>query len=352
MTGTSFFDNGRTGEHLPVTLRLLDQGLEIRDCQDGLMLALWAFDDITADRPPGTAAEQILLRNRMDPEDSLSVGDAAVLAHFRPHRKRKRTPALKPRANFRRLSLTLLALLLSLIGLYEAALSGARPLSHLAPPSWQRALGARMATPLIKEMGGSCHNPDGLAVLDALSRRFNESAAASLPMAITIVRNPGLSSLVLPDGEIIVSAGLLREAGNGDALAALLAHQLAHALLGHSMEQALRHAGFGLFFLLMDDGVSQERRLAALLGLPFSRQAETEADALARRLLEQAAISAQSTSNFFHTLMAREKSKGSQIDFLAAHQIPERRADPGPPALFVRPALTAEQWTRLASICD
>lgn len=342
MSDKGFFDNGRTGERLAVRLRAIDQGLEIRDGQDGLMLALWSHGDIVAvGRRRKTS---LVLASRSDPGDRLSVADPALIA-----RLGRSIPCLKPRRKrfpLRRLAIGLAATILALAVLYEGLLMGARPLALALPTSWEQELGARLAARLVAAYGGACQAPAGLAALASLGRRLTDDAQPPLPAHLQVVRSDHINAFILPGGQVILLSGLIREAGNADEVAAVVAHLLAHALAHHPTEQILRHAGFGLFFLLAGENAANP-----LSFLPFTRQAESEAEVAARRLLEQSAIPAQAMGNFFRRMALKEKTLGAAPDILSSHPFVDRRPDSGPSPPFTRPALTDGEWDSLRGIC-
>ena len=348
-----FFDNGRTGERVAVDLRAIANGLEIRDRRDGLMLALWAFDDIVAVGPKGRRARCLRLGSRSDAGDRLSVEDPALIDSLR-----QAVPRLAlPRFPWRRLGLAVLGLAglgLALALCYEGLLLVARPLANALPSSWEQALGERLAARLVAGYGGACRTAAGDAALAELARRFTETSVLRLPVTLQVVKSSRLNAFILPGGQIVLLSGLILEAAAADELAGVVAHLLAHSAAHHPTEQALRHAGVGLYLLLAGDrpGGSTESAANPLPDLPFTRQAESEADAMGRRLLEQAAIPAQPMGNFFRRMAQKEKVNGAPPDFLGNHPLPDKRPDPGPTPPFTRPALTDGEWASLRAICE
>lgn len=86
------------------------------------------------------------------------------------------------------------------------------------------------------------------ARLDSMFERLLEparqqtAAAATLPWTLTVVRLPDVEALALPGGQVVVSEAFIDERGLGDeALAFVLAHEMAHSILEHE-RQALTFA--------------------------------------------------------------------------------------------------------------
>ncbi len=109
------------------------------------------------------------------------------------------------------------------------------------------------------------------------------------------------NAFALPGNKIGVYTGLLKYAKNQDQLAAVMGHEVAHVISGHSNERVSSQMAtqVGLSLATVALGVSQSENngliLAALgLGaqygiiLPFSRKHETEADLIGLNLIAQA----------------------------------------------------------------
>jgi len=349
----AFFENGRTGERVAVDLRCIDKGLEIRDRQDGLMLALWAYRDIVTHRKKSSRRHNLCLGSRSDPADRLSIDDPALI-----ERLKRSVPALRSpdRRFWRRLlrgALGLAAVILGLAALYEGMLLGAKPIALSLPTAWDQALGRRLAARLVAGYGGACRTPAGLGALADLEQRFIQSAPPGRLLVLQVVKSDHLNAFILPGGQVILTSSLVRDSETPDDVAAAVALLLAHGEARHATEQTLRHAGLGLFLLLAGESSANAADISAnpLTGLSFSRQAEREADALARQILEQAAIPAQAMGNFFLRLAMTEKTTGMPVDFLSSHPMIDRHSESGPIPPFTRPALTGAQWASLRAIC-
>lgn len=61
---------------------------------------------------------------------------------------------------------------------------------------------------------------------------------------IYIIDSAELNAMVLPNGSIYVFSGLLKQVGFGDELAFVLSHEMAHAILKHSVNlfKSIYHA--------------------------------------------------------------------------------------------------------------
>ena len=349
----AFFENGRTGERVAVDLRSIDKGLEIRDRQDGLMLALWAYGDIIPHPRKNRRRQGLCLGSRSDPADRLFIDDPSLIERLKRSAPALRSRHWQVRRRLLAAALGLVVFILGLAVLYEAILLGAKPLALAMPAAWDQALGRRLAARLVAGYGGACRTPDGLAALADLEQRFSQNTPAGRPLILQVVKSAHLNAFILPGGQVILTSGLVRESGTADEMAAAVAFLLAHGLAGHATEQTLHHAGLGLVLLLAGDRSTDAAEISTnpLPALAFTRQEAREADTLARQILEQAAIPAQALGNFFRRLTLKEKSTGQPVDFLSSHPMIDRRTESGPIPPFTRPALTDGQWASLRAIC-
>ena len=108
---------------------------------------------------------------------------------------------------------------------------------------------------------------------------------------VSLIQSDQANAFCLPGGKIAVYTGILPIARNENALAAIMGHEIAHALLRHSAERMAQNKlvqlgsmATGLAISDMDD--QQQKAVMAVMGagaqygvlLPFSRDHESEAD--------------------------------------------------------------------------
>ena len=122
---------------------------------------------------------------------------------------------------------------------------------------------------------------------------------------IILISDSNKNAFSLPNGDIVINAGLIGDVKNEHELAGLLSHEIAHAILRHSSEvvslsdlaripsgflySAVAASGAGLvsgLFRWMAVEMAQPERL--LVELPTSRRLEGEADRVGIDLMAQA----------------------------------------------------------------
>ncbi len=108
---------------------------------------------------------------------------------------------------------------------------------------------------------------------------------------VSVIQSDQANAFCLPGGKIAVYTGIIPIAQNQDALAAIMGHEIAHALLRHSGERMAQQKLVQLGSMAAGVAVSdmdpqQQRAVMAVMGagaqygvlLPFSRDHESEAD--------------------------------------------------------------------------
>ncbi|WP_428427615.1 M48 family metallopeptidase [Pararhizobium sp.] len=141
----------------------------------------------------------------------------------------------------------------------------------------------------------------------------------------------GPNAFALPDGTLIITDELVDLSdGDTEMLFGVLAHEIGHVELEHSLRQIYRAAGMaGLIMLIAGDvGDSVEDLLVqggGLLALSYSRDAEAAADRHSVELMQKAGYDPAAIARFFEII---EKKLGdtSETNILSTHPgTPDRR---------------------------
>jgi Zn-dependent protease with chaperone function len=160
-----------------------------------------------------------------------------------------------------------------------------------------------------------------------------EPKQSGFPFNFTLLNQPEVNAFALPGGPMFVFTGLVKAADNEAQLAGVMAHELAHVILRHGTNQASKANLLQLPAMLAGviGGGSMLGQLAQLgvgLGansvlLKFSRDAETQADAMGARIMSDAGYNPIEMARFFEKLEAGGGSRGPQ--FLSDHPDPGNR---------------------------
>jgi predicted Zn-dependent protease len=129
-----------------------------------------------------------------------------------------------------------------------------------------------------------------------MGRRFN-AKAGSWAWEVNVIDAPMINAFCMPGGKIMVFTGILDKlALTDDELAAIIGHEIAHALLEHGRarmsESVLKNVGINLaaaYFGLSNLGTAALAQAAQLaVTLPYSRGHETDADLVGIELAARA----------------------------------------------------------------
>ncbi len=143
---------------------------------------------------------------------------------------------------------------------------------------------------------------------------------------VHVIDSPEMNAWCMPGGKIVVYTGLVKKLSlTDDELAAILGHEIAHALREHARERTSQALAanltldIGAALLGLNKG---GRDLAGLfyqvgIGLPFSRLHETEADRIGVELAARAGFDPYAASRVWQK-MARA-NKNAPPEFLSTH---------------------------------
>jgi predicted Zn-dependent protease len=122
-----------------------------------------------------------------------------------------------------------------------------------------------------------------------------------------------VNAFCLPGGKVAVFTGLLHVAEDDDQLAAVLGHEIAHALAHHSNERLARQMreGGGL--------------MAALRDRAYDRQQESEADHIGVFLMTFAGYKPEAAVTFWKHMKRLSDQRGSVPEILSDHPSDEHR---------------------------
>jgi predicted Zn-dependent protease len=150
---------------------------------------------------------------------------------------------------------------------------------------------------------------------------------------VNIVDSPQVNANCAPGGKIVVYTGLLtRLAPTDDELAGLIGHEIAHALREHTREQISQRVLADSAVRAAVQSTTRDPKLVGQVArfsadliflLPFSRQMESEADAIGLELAARAGFDPRKAANFWRKMQAA--GGASQPEFFTTHPSHERR---------------------------
>jgi len=158
------------------------------------------------------------------------------------------------------------------------------------------------------------------------------SDAPSWPWEVNTLTTKELNAYCMPGGKIMVYSGLVEQLDLTDAeLAAVIGHEMAHALREHSRErisrayaQQLALAGVAVVTGAGEGALSLANSVASVtFQLPHSREQESEADTIGLELMARAGYDPNSAVSVWKKMMSAEQ--GGTPQFLSTHPSPQTR---------------------------
>jgi predicted Zn-dependent protease len=148
---------------------------------------------------------------------------------------------------------------------------------------------------------------------------------------VAVIDSPEANAFCLPGGKMAVYTGIVPVAENTDALAAIMGHEIAHALLRHGAERMAQQklVQIGTMAAGMATGdmdPAQQQMVMAALGagtrygimLPFSRDHESEADYLGLMLAAAACYDPRAAIGLWER-MGRMSAGRAPPEFMSTH---------------------------------
>ncbi len=148
---------------------------------------------------------------------------------------------------------------------------------------------------------------------------------------VNVIQSDQANAFCLPGGKMAVYTGLIPVAQNADAVAVVMGHEIAHALLRHGAQrmsqQKLGQLGQMAGAMSGMDPQSQQMMQAAMgygFMLPYARKHETQADAVGLMLAAAACFDPQQSVPLWERMSAASGGR-APAEFSSTHPSPETR---------------------------
>lgn len=169
--------------------------------------------------------------------------------------------------------------------------------------------------------------------LIASSRVFRKDSAA-WQWEVNVISSPEVNAWCMPGGKMAVYTGLIEKLNVTDEeLAAVMGHEIAHALREHGRERASQQMaqqaliGIGAAILGIGNAGAQLANVVAdvTVGLPYARGFEQEADRIGVELAARAGYDPRAAISLWQKMA--KVSGGGPPQFLSTHPSPESRIE-------------------------
>jgi Zn-dependent protease with chaperone function len=233
----------------------------------------------------------------------------------------------------------------------------------MLPHSFTARMGKDVEAMLV-EKARVCAAPAGQAALSTMVARLLAADPKLPPLTIQVYDMSLVNAFTVAGGRVVLTRGLIGDAGNADEVAGVLAHEIGHAALLHPEAQLVRVLGLDIVLKLFSGGASGNTA-ASVAGLAAilrsSREAERDADGYARKLMQDAHLDPSGLKTFFEALLKKHGGAASENaaigsigNVFSTHPGLEERIQefkPLPAGASVKPVLSSAEWAALRDIC-
>jgi beta-barrel assembly-enhancing protease len=174
---------------------------------------------------------------------------------------------------------------------------------------------------------------DPTGYLDRVGQRIvSQTPYANMPWQFHLVDDPEINAFAIPGGHVYIHTGLINAARNSSEVAGVMAHEISHVVARHSTEQMSRQYGLQILAgLALGQNPGQIQQIATAIVAQgalarYSRDAETEADRLGARYMNDAGYDPRGMVTMFQTLIASRQSRPGAVEqFFSTHPLTEDR---------------------------
>lgn len=170
--------------------------------------------------------------------------------------------------------------------------------------------------------------------VNRIGQRLARNSGREIPYSFKVLDLREVNAFALPGGYIYVNRGLLETVGSDHELAGVLAHEIAHVALRHSVDQIQKAQRTGLLLGLLDifvGGRGTGGQLANLAGqlvgtglfMKHSRDAERAADRHGVQLMRRSGYDPVGMLTFLHRL--EQTNGGRSSGWFSSHPSLEER---------------------------
>ncbi|KAJ8388472.1 hypothetical protein AAFF_G00133480 [Aldrovandia affinis] len=174
-------------------------------------------------------------------------------------------------------------------------------------------------------------------VVKHLAQRNQDIAeVASVPWSVHVVDSPIMNAFVLPNGKVFIFTGMLEAVADIHQLTFILGHEMAHALIGHSAEQATMTHVVDFFSVILLTAIwaacprdslavvgqwIQTKLVQFMFHRPYSRKLEAEADKVGLQLAAKACADVRAGPVFWQQMEISDQLRGEPAvpEWLSTH---------------------------------
>jgi predicted Zn-dependent protease len=173
------------------------------------------------------------------------------------------------------------------------------------------------------------------AAVTEVGKRIAQASGENYNWEFTLFQSQEINAFCLPGGKVGVYTGILPTAQSNAGLAAILGHEVAHAVLKHGAERVSQQLLVTGVLMSLEQALSTRSSRAMIMGalglgvqfgvmLPYSRRDESEADHVGLIYMAKAGYDPHEAVSLWKRMASQEKS--APPEWLSTHPDSGRRA--------------------------
>ncbi|WKV12658.1 M48 family metallopeptidase [Marivirga harenae] len=146
---------------------------------------------------------------------------------------------------------------------------------------------------------------------------------------IYVLKSDQVNAFTAFNGQLFVFTGLIDQTETPEELAAVLAHELAHAEKRHVIKNLVKEIGLNSLILIISGGdpVIMQEITKLVVSSGFSRSMEKEADEYAIQYLKDAKINPNRLTQFFLKLKQKNREIPESLEWISSHPALKERIE-------------------------
>ena len=227
--------------------------------------------------------------------------------------------------------------LLLIAGIWQYDALVAWTATHISPETEARL--GRQVVDALRERGELIETGPAVDAVQEIGQRLTRDSRYDYRWLL--LDNEQINAFAAPGGVVVVHTGLIQAARSPEELAGVLAHEIQHVELRHSLQNMIHALGWASVLTVVLGDVSG---LAGVLiyqagATRFSRDLEREADEQGLLALHKAGIDASGMLTFFRRMQA---SKTLYVPLLSSHPATAERVERLEQTIRRQPSATVE----------
>lgn len=146
---------------------------------------------------------------------------------------------------------------------------------------------------------------------------------------IYVLNSDQVNAFTAFNGQLFVFRGLIEQTESPEELAAVLAHELAHAENRHVVKNLVKEIGLTSLILIISGGdpVVMQEITKMVVSSGFSRRMEREADKYAIKYLKHASLNPNRLTQFFLKLKQKDRDLPEGFEWISSHPALKERIE-------------------------